>query len=111
MQNVSEGFDITLRRVPKVLAVGCCSTYQVSWNYFRIARHSSANQQKQILARQVSLKMIGKDTEPTNYSTRNASVGFMPEARCAGMSAALSPAEQRTRIVIKITAGSEGFTS
>jgi len=69
------------------------------------------NLQKQILARQVSRKMVGKDTEPTNYSTRNASVGFMPEARCAGMSAALSPAEQRTRIVIKITAGSEGFTS
>jgi len=38
LQNVSEGFDITLRRVAKVLVVGCCSTYQVSWNCFRIAR-------------------------------------------------------------------------
>jgi hypothetical protein len=49
--------------------------------------------------------------EPIRYSTRNASVGFTPEARCAGMSAAPSPAEQRTRMAIAMTAGSEGFTS
>src|SRR5882762_204063 len=60
--------------------------------------------------------MIGKDTgvrvgEPTSYSTLNASVGFTHEARCAGISAAPSPAEQRIRIVSAMTIGSEGFTS
>lgn len=49
--------------------------------------------------------------ESMSYSSRKASIGFTPEARCAGMSAAPIAAEQRIRIAIAITAGSEGFTS
>ena len=64
-----------------------------------------------IRSQQLFSSRVVRIGESTSYSTLNASVGFTPEARCAGISAAASPAEQRTRIVLAITAGSEGFTS
>jgi hypothetical protein len=64
-----------------------------------------------IRSQQLFSSRVVRISESTSYSTLNASVGFTPEARCAGINAAASPAEQRTRIVLAITAGSEGFTS
>lgn len=47
----------------------------------------------------------------SSYSMRRASVGFTVDARCAGMSAAPSAAEHRTKTAMAIAAGSVGFTS
>ena len=46
-----------------------------------------------------------------NYSNRSASVGFTAEARRAGMSAAPSAVEHRTKVAARIVTGSVGLTS
>src|SRR5207247_11090660 len=45
------------------------------------------------------------------YSNRSASVGFTADARRAGMSAAASAVEHRTRVAARIVTGSVGLTS
>src|SRR5947209_5006793 len=54
-----------------------------------------------------------KTEEPhsVNYSNRSASVGLTADARRAGMSAALSAVEHRTKVAARIVTESVGLTS
>ncbi len=56
-------------------------------------------------------RSLGAPVKRANYSVRSASVGFTPEARCAGMRAAQKPAEPNSRMAMAVAAGSESFTS
>src|SRR5215470_15906458 len=52
-----------------------------------------------------------KERHFINYSNRSASVGFTADARWAGMSAAPSAVEHRTKVAARIVTGSVGVTS